>query len=754
MKAIFTYPNNELTNWVDPTYYGSVADGTGYTYRVSEYIAGDYIGGVRIPAGVTQDDFEQFLGKYFNYIDNVGGNYLSRYGWVNPVWVEGEWREHEFVVDYIDVDRANVADPLTTTITMNEIVGTAWGSNHYHTFSTGDTVYWESLPLFNDSSATIDSDTASSVTVNKYPDKDDSVDNTATKWHRQGDGCWARYTGVEHGFSTGDRVHMTFGFDEAHDTGTASQVATDFWVEAISDYTLKLFTDSGRTTEATLNEVYYDTFTVNYTNTTGGDLTRQLEFIDYSTASQAFQDGANNDETGWCRVTYTVNAGSVVAEQSGSSVPITTTLSYTNTFYWFKTPFSNLINIDDFRGSGSHQADFTMADGSDVDITIHLINPARGATGNKYHLMQGRRTGISESRTSPYGDANKPYYLYDTHIIQQGNRNFRYYIEDPLNPGERILEDGAVLSNNYYNPGDASFTGWTGDEKPEITVNLDVDAKLETLIITDGGEISYSDGVANPRRAILFNDAASDYIPPGPSAVELEDSFDTNDEWDGSTNANSSRVWPTHVSPRSLEVNVLQPSSITRSQNGTKYVKQSGIVRYQIELSYPAMDYDDFIKFQRVIEGARGQAVPFYLKLRDYDNGLNMLFNSSDYGTLDDVVARSAGSANRPLAGQKVFLLDGFPSNYSGSREGHHVIFGANGNGNIHILLNDVESNVFGESKIRLAKPIPTNLNFHQAFYQSPFWAVVTLADDNFSFNKSLEGLYTFSVTFDLDEWK
>ena len=757
MKAIFTYPNNSGTNWVNPDYYGSIADQTGFTWRVNEYITENYIGFVNPldPAAHSQDRSEKFLGKYINYIDTRGANYASRYGWASPSWIEGEWREHQFSVIDASYTRSAIADPMDITLTMPVITGTAWGS-YNHTFSTGDTAYYKDIPLIADGSDTVDATSGSTITITQYPlAADSSKDNVAanTMWHRKGSGCWARFIESPHPFQTGDRIQMTHGFDEAHDTGTANQIATDFWIERISAFTLSLYTDSARTTPATLNEVYYNTHTINYTTGANPEIFT-FSAVDFTSAPQEIRDAIDADPNGFLRVTYTVNSGSMLDEDYYGDMPITTTINYDNAFFYSQFPGSYFVTIEDGRGGVT--SGFQLDANSDVDVTFHWINPAKGSTGNTFYLMERSVVLDPQGEVSPYdenGSGIRDYYLYDIDIVQYGPKQYSYTIEDPGNPGQPLVQYQADLTNSYWNPG-ASYGGsvnWASGEKPGITASLDGNGRLTGLTITDGGRVSssvYAGATGN--RVIEFTQPASTYIPPAGDTAAAEDVFDLNTEW-ADAGFNTQKTWPQHVKPRSADVSISQPSSVTRAQNGTKYVREIGYTKYSITLDYPPMTHEDWQEFNRVIEAARGQVIPFYLNLR-YNDGTNLLFRRQ---SSISVGPRTAGSGNRALSGEKIITIDGLPSNWSGEvSQGDYFILGVNNNGSLLMTLNDVEANVFGEAKIRIPRGLQNDTGFHQRLYFTPFHAVVTLAEDAVSYTKRLDGYYEFSVTMELDEFK
>jgi hypothetical protein len=197
-----------------------------------------------------------------------------------------------------------------------------------------------------------------------------------------------------------------------------------------------------------------------------------------------------------------------------------------------------------------------------------------------------------------------------------------------------------------------------------------------------------------------------------------------------------------------------QPNSINRSQSGIKYARNSGVVRYQLELEYPLMTEEQFTPFIGAVQGARGQYRPFYLRLR-YPDPQNpgreigiMLNNSpeSDIQTQLRVVAVDGTG--------KVLTVDGFDANLPRAvASGQHIGSDGNRNGGLNTIIQDQRSNVYGESKFRLAYPTFTYAP-GQMIDLNPSVAVVTLAEDNFEYNTDYRGFYQLKVVFDLDEFK
>ena len=284
--------------------------------------------------------------------------------------------------------------------------------------------------------------------------------------------------------------------------------------------------------------------------------------------------------------------------------------------------------------------------------------------------------------------------------------------------------------------------------KPTFTIGTDSNGYLENSISFTEGKLP--NNLTN-NLTFRIQNKEDQYVPP--AFTYTEDDWDTADWWT-SQDADDDRYWPDHVRPRSAKITVIQPSSVNRSQSGIKYTRGLGVVRYQIELDYPPMTEEDFAPFMGAVQGARGQFRPFYLKLR-YKNRkgeeIGLLFqdpvNPNDI--IDTVRIRALTDNNR------VIEVDGLaPELEKAIKSGQH--FGSdstNRNGRLNTIIQDQRSNVFGESKFRVAYPA-SGLAVGEKLDLNPSKAVVTLTDDNFEYSTDITGLYTMSVIFELDEFK
>lgn len=797
MRDLFTYPSNPSTYYIDPTYYGD--NDSGWVKRMNHYLglnpdnSGNsyYIGGISFTSDTTLASASTFIGKYYEYVDNKGSNYLSRYGWAQPNWVEGDWREESFVPTSVTVSRPTYSSTdVTYHITLPEITGTKWGSGHYHTFSDGDDLYvdvaddglssstrfyaQETGTQANPGRITLSTASGSVVNPNVVSTLSRSV-ATGDLVHAIGSATRFRGNGV-HNLETGDSIQFRASagsgdiFTNVQSGDTALQENATYYIEKISNYSFDMYTDAARTTGASLTETYLTNTVSNgifsFSNTdTVNNLEVNLQNIDISSQDSAFRTLVNTTQTeGWCRLYFNNTVGTITEDNVDCTVPIDTSLQTTNIFYYKKTATDEikLLATRELNPANEVIADFELGTSSSTDVRMMIIDVAKEITARDVSIeWLSRSFDVTNAKIAKQDlTGNVDYYLYDATIIQKGNATF-YYNEDD-GSGNAQQTSGAVLADDYWNPGATSSTAYASGEKPGVTVSLS-SGKFDDLSITSGGSMPYSKVSTTDyeKKAIYFVTEASNFIPTS-TTLELEEQHSLDNDWDGSKDYDNTRIWPQHKKPTRAELTTVQPSSVVRAQNGTKYVRTSGVTKYQIKLDFGPMRYEDFKEFQRVVQGARGQAIPFYLNLR-YSDETRLLFRNDTNKTVTVVprlgAPQSATPAdpNRgtsPQATDTTILYDGFPNNYSEITAGDLVISSKYANGNLRMVMNNPVANIFGEALVQFDRPWGETNAFHEPLHADPSHIIVTLAEDSFVVDKSIHGLYTFSVTFDADEWK
>lgn len=248
-----------------------------------------------------------------------------------------------------------------------------------------------------------------------------------------------------------------------------------------------------------------------------------------------------------------------------------------------------------------------------------------------------------------------------------------------------------------------------------------------------------------------IEDKTNEYVPPIPTTAELQDVFNTYDEWTD-PGFSSDKVWPYHVSPSSAKIVYNSPTMVNNSQNGIKYTRSAGYTKWVLEVEYPPMKAEDFREFHAIAQAAQGQAMPFYFKLRNKDE-VSLLW--ADMGMITDPNSFEASAITSATSGSRLLFLEGLPSNEPYSFAAGEVFIGPeNENGQLHTSIGDAASNAFGEAKVRLPWPIQDPMSIGQKVYKNPAWASVTLNSDNFEYSVDVNNYYTLTVAFDLDNWK
>ena len=469
------------------------------------------------------------------------------------------------------------------------------------------------------------------------------------------------------------------------------------------------------------------------------------------------------------RVSYTVNSGSrtQITNDVGTSINYNfitgwelKSISGTNTLtVWVEGVFSSGVGaqpsgFSPFRNRGSTgTALTTLNSNSSLTVThkfidhqhaTHLYHVSTGFPGDTKHAFPF--TKVASAGTTSVGLTR---YEIDTVAIKHpGNRVYSY--KDTNN----ATQYGASFDlTKYWIPGATSASSVGIDVAPDLTLSLNGSGYLNSITLGtdagDRGQFTTADA-----KVFEINPTADAYVAPTPYAPDV---FDTDDEWDSDAYSDGAKVWPSHVAPMGVKITTNQPSSVTAAYNATKYVRSSGVVRSQMEVTYPPMSYDDFREFEAVAEAARGQATPFYFNVRGLETtDKEILLQRTDgarNGGLTapfDVRVKTAAAV-----GDTTMLLEGFAQNISNVFiRGESVIMQSR-NGNINVIGNDnVDSNKYGEAKIRLTYPLTVAQGTGNQLYKNPFHIVVTLADDEFEYNVGTDGLYRFTCRFDFDEFK
>ena len=334
-----------------------------------------------------------------------------------------------------------------------------------------------------------------------------------------------------------------------------------------------------------------------------------------------------------------------------------------------------------------------------------------------------------------------PYKVSAVDIVLPGNKKYSY--QDTNN--QTVLE-GKVDTTNYWLPGSQfKSTLLPGETAATYAVTVDANGKLASVTLTDGGAYA---GTGD--QLLTLDSPANTYVPPTPTQAELEDVWDTDDEWasDGFT-GNPNKEWPYHVTPMSAEINYSSPTIVNNSQSGVKYTRSAGHTKWTLDVVYPPMGKSDFQKFHAIAQAAHGQSTPFYFVL---DSSINTDILWKDFSSVSST--NTVRFKNAIVPGDTLPLFEGFASNENAFIQGEVFIDGENENGSLHTSLSATDSNVFGEAKIRTPWPFRNAQTAGTKAYKNPYHAVVTLGSDNFEYSVDNAGYYYVSVSFDLDNWK
>ena len=656
-------------------------------------------------------------------------------------------------------------------------------------------------------------------------------------------------------FTTGSILRIWKAFQNL--TGTVAGSVNDvFYLEEIAgSNSYKLYTDSGRTTNATITSGQgKDKFATPATDgipfsiaSSGTAATIQVDISDSSFASlrtniesQNMSPNTSSEDTsnvfrGFCRVQLTAGTGTSKAIpssmddtaffgykyiKSGTGAG-TLTLSTDPTLaardanpLTATNPSGNItgnIKIIDFwsyrvESPGAYDTgDFKFGhrlpkDGSNIGggyamyPTTTVSDTSLDANGPLTHPLAYYHSLMYNGTKTDNNDANNwaiKYYEFTSNptVTSPGRRSYfyqdvnnatqpgaRYDFTKIWRPGEPSVHNITYSQTTFGNPGDGympqvNSSGFlTGSQS--ITSGKGVFTLGEMGRATGSSVSLLNSGRPETLEVLLghfeINPLNDDYVAPTPYAPDV---FDTDDEWD--TNAlDQDKDWPTKVAPNGVKFTQVIPSSVTKSQNGTKYVRDAGFIRHQLEVSYPPMTEENFRHYEVVAQAARGQAVPFLFVISTQgDNptdGLFWLRNDSDNDNLDLLPSGELKIVTPVAVGDKILTVEGFKANETKAFiRGECIIISSaiSKNGHIvHVVNDNVTTNKFGEAKIRLAMGSPSNLKGSassgdqskdsSSIFKNPFHLVVTLAEDSFEYEKGTDGLYRFTCRFELDNFK
>ncbi len=418
----------------------------------------------------------------------------------------------------------------------------------------------------------------------------------------------------------------------------------------------------------------------------------------------------------------------------------------------FAYPDSNNNKTEDWSNMLRLDAFVENCDASNtVDVTIQLHDFTETNDFVFYNDMQ-----IASSEINDWYGGHSP--------IRQSDDTPYYCVDDVfcVSPSRTVFKQRTGLStyqynveyypDHYYKEGlytptytaTAMFSDevlpdcrWTGDSDYRTNGHLGYQYVNQMGTFRDDDD-----------KSMVYRTVADTYIPYV-DPIDVEDTFDTEDEWQSTAFEGGAKNWPDHIAPSGVSIDVLQPSSTTISQSGVKYVRRSGFARTQMEVTYPPMKGEDFRKFYSTAFAAKGQAIPFYFRL----------YQDNKYVVMDPMSVSAHPTAKLYVrgtypTGDTKFLIAGFDSNLSKANQYGELWITNSLNGGISTSINEVDSNVYGEVEVRLGHPLWQQQYFGDFWYNTPYHVICTLNSDNFVYDRDLNGFYYLTVTFDLDYYK
>jgi hypothetical protein len=335
----------------------------------------------------------------------------------------------------------------------------------------------------------------------------------------------------------------------------------------------------------------------------------------------------------------------------------------------------------------------------------------------------------------------QPYKGYNSDIIMPGNETYSY--QDTNN---QTVYQANIAANQWYEPGTSAVSKASAETDATFDITVNGTGKLQSVSLNTTGR--FDNGQPQLR---YLQSPPNQYVPPTPTPAELEDVWDTDDEWASDGFASGLKEWPDHVTPMSAVINYNSPTLVNNSQSGIKYTRSVGHTNWRLEVEYPPMSAEDFQKFHAIAQAAHGQSTPFFFNLNNKD-GTSILWKDF-YDQVNTTTSPLIKDDITP--GDTTMLVEGFSSNEADAfKRGEVFIDGENANGYLHTSLSRTSSNIFGEAKIRTPWPFRTAQTAGQKIYKNPTHAVVTLANDNFEYQVDVNNYYYVSVAFDLDNWK
>jgi len=767
MKSIFTYPSNASTLYIDPSYLGD--DTEGFQKRIKDLQDGTYKTHLNPTARHDVDRIIKGIGLYNNnttFEETSGNNTIYKF-WENSM---------------VDFRLRAKAKPLIKDITTDNHLFTDTGTDYNfaklkvefqaaHGFSSGDRVIiygaiTDSIYDLLDDEVYVQVIDSTNVYLTNVatPATNPPVKGNFTftdlrgtrydnrQWGGSLEGRVIRYdptsgangtllrfsTTAPANFDDNSIIKMYSSFT-AGQSGTANSTSTTFYVSRLggSLFSYELFTDSNKTTRATITETYHAQRGKQYTSAGTIDLTGQT-YADFGITSDE-ETALKADGNGWCRINATVTSGTFTGKND-SDETIPTSFTHTSEFYWEAgTTFSIFNN----RSSSKIVQDFILADagsGVDVTVTISFIQPGRSHGGWAYSVTND--TTDDDASFQGYSDSSVQYEINKARVLIPGNTPFTY--KDTNNASQ----PGATYEAGYWLAGSTSMTSYvSGEGAPHLsTINVDSNGYLTGFTYPSGNSANRGVFLTPDSRLFNIQDQQSTYVAPTVSTAGLEDVFDTNDEWDTQSD-NLLKTFPNTVTPQEVTFRITSPNATTSSQNGTKFSRSSGYIKYSLDVTYPPMTSAQYEEYNGFINLLNGQKHPFFFDLKQ--NTISLI------GVRNDVAPNPLRYKTAGTAGNNIILAEGFQSNLSNAiAQGELLIMGDLKHGDIKTAGSSTDANIYGEAKFRIATPLHTNKLVGDTIFSDPEHIIVSLDTDTVEVARDTAGFYYLSLSFTADEWK
>lgn len=220
----------------------------------------------------------------------------------------------------------------------------------------------------------------------------------------------------------------------------------------------------------------------------------------------------------------------------------------------------------------------------------------------------------------------------------------------------------------------------------------------------------------------------------------VEDNFPTAGIWE-TTQANSSKQWPTSKNPAQVTVKQNRPAFQNYSHNGRKFTRRTSFAKWQLEVEYSALTDAELTEMHAVALAAQGQYQPF-----QFDVDYLFQYNKNKGTSFRNVNQINPGDQTITVGNLVPSRLDTFIKG--------EIIEIPNRNGNVNIVLANADTDGNGQTTIRLAYPATKTIAANTSLYKNVQRCTVTLANNGFDYVVDTNGFYYVTVTFDLDEWK